>query len=734
MKKLVLLKFAVILSACLFVLGCPGEEDSALNTPTVDNSENQFAGKILILQAYGNGNGGSPEGVSHSFVELYNVTNNAISLNGISLYYADGHRDTEEGFADNADKSWKKIALSGTIPAKGSFLILGKKHADTTSTRYKIEDTYRDIYDDNLVLSRRAFKVAIIESTAELTVQNPFNTDGAGTIMDGYIDMVGAANTYPDTDSIYGFELYPARCSASAAVRRGSLTDTNDNSADFIAARYGATSGNNISLTDEELEVCYPRKSSAGSWNPFESPSLPQQPPPTEAGEPSEYAGKLLILQIGAGNNDDSSNVTRSFVELYNSSNETINLEDITLQYAEGTNVSANAETDGKWQKIELNGEIEAGRSFLVFGEKISTMPKPALDFDGDNYADMYVPTFRLNNRAVKVALIEGTDTLTVQNPFNMNAEKEKAAGYIDMIGVVNDATTDQILGLEGELSFITGQYRITKQVGVRRTSLTDTDVNSDDFRTVTYTSLTIGQKEVMRPKNHAHGAWDPFAEPVEPPPPETPIAESLMILQANTHGNASGGFAKSLVELYNNSDDEIDLDAGNYYLHIGDNNDPGWTNVIKLTGTIPSKCSYLIVSNNATGNATPRAVLPVADQEADFVLTNDGFKVLLMINKDEILTVANPSAEVSLFDNYIDMLCISTSKGFEQVGASQSRPQITRRNSLTDNNKNSTDFTQTDIRTTAMSNDQLYKYWPRNSTMGEWNPITGLPQIDPAP
>jgi len=566
-------------------------------------------------------------------------------------------------------------------------------------------------------------------------VQNPF-TDNSGKQIAGYIDMVGAANDYQNRDLIFGFEEAPARNSASQAVRRKDLTDTDNNSTDFTSARYATTDGG---FTDEELEVRKPRNSSAGSWNPFAAPKDEYDGlPPTTVGTASAHAGKLLILQIGASA-DDENNISHSFVELYNAGTASINLSGFTLQYAAGTKAAGGADRDGKWEKIDLSGTIEAGRSFLILGAKRSTSANPALNIAA-NYGDMNIGTFKLDNRAVKVALIQSANLLTVQNPFNMDGSGGKAAGYVDMIGVIND-NTDQILGWEGSAADKpagTSTFRITKQMGVRRTSLTDSDVNKNDFATVTYAGLPPARKEIMRPKNRANGSWDPFAEPaVDDGSPK------LMILQANTHGNNNGGaagFAKSLVELYNNTDSPIDLGTGNYYLHIGgvSSNTDSWTNVIKLQGTIPAYSSFLVVSNNSTSNATPRAVLPAADQEADFVLSNDGFKVAIMRNQSATLSVANPFGEASLSADYVDMLGVGNStNGFETARASASRPQGPRRTSLTDTDNNNADFATVDYRgiqtgSNGMPNDQLYKYWPRNSTSGAWNPITGLPKVDP--
>jgi len=261
MKKQILIAFIIVLG--LFFSGCPSGDD---------NGKKPDFEKILVFQAYGTGEQGGA-GVNRSFVELYNPGNKQIMLAGITLWFANGTRTNTipEGSPSPAvvDSEWKSIELSGAIPAKGSFLILGPEKG--SSANLIIAEADNDIYSSSFVLSNRAFKVALIESrtTLNASIQNPFDTDGNGTKVAGYIDMVGAANEYtpptdPDQgeDTIYGFETAPARNSASQAVRRKDLNDTDDNSKDFIAARYNGMSA-------DEMSLRRPRNSAHGAWDPF---------------------------------------------------------------------------------------------------------------------------------------------------------------------------------------------------------------------------------------------------------------------------------------------------------------------------------------------------------------------------------------------------------------------------------------------------------------------------------
>jgi hypothetical protein len=706
-------------------------------------TQDTLAEKLLILQAYGSSS--DAVGVSHSFVELYNTTSNAINLTGITLYYADGTRGLPK--ADN-DGDWKKLALTGSIPAKASYLILGPKQ--NTSGRYQVPVNSGDINNSSFMLSNRSFKVVLIRNDATLTAQNPFNMDGKGAKAAGYIDMVGAANDpthATNPDQILGFETAPARNSASEAVRRKDLNDTNNNSTDFIAARYALTGSG--AFTDEMLELRKPRNSKVGEWDPFaeleeepgeepgEDPG--EEPPPegliVEAGTQDSLAGKLLILQA-YGSSSDAAGVSHSFVELYNTTNTAIPLAGITLYYADGTRGLPKADKDGDWKKLALTGSIPAGASYLILGPRQS--PTAARYQIPDNYGDINDPGFTLGNRSFKVAIIHNDAKLIAQNPFNMGSGA-KAAGYIDMVGAANDldhaTNPDQILGFE------TAPARNSASEAVRRINLTDTDNNrgpsttypsaTGDFTSLRYATgtgtISAELLEVRKPRNSTACAWNPFAEPL--PPPEG--TERLMILQANTYGNNNGGaagFGKSLVELYNNTNNNIDFNTDTYYLHIGDGTT--WTSAIKLAGVIPARSSFLIVTTKETEvNATPRAALPIADQEADFAIANNNFKVALMKNQAS-LSVDNPFTESSLTSDYVDMLGVGTANGFETQAASTSRPQGPRRTSLADTDNNKEDFAQADYRgqsgSNGMSDEDLLKYWPRNSAAGAWDPITG--------
>ena len=503
-----------------------------------------------------------------------------------------------------------------------------------------------------------------------------------------------------------------------------------------------------------------------GTCNNSTSPSSPPVDPGVVGKAP------LLIWQVGSGRDGA---VSHSFVELYNPTAIKVSLQGYTLWYS-------RSEGGDDWENIALTGSIPPGRSFFILGRPgiIGGMQEPNIPgvegngarlvlatYSGYNppqalsvpfleanppykpvypviggkdfSADMYCPEMVLSNNQFKVALIYGTETLDgVANPFNIDGYGTKVDGYIDLLGAINGTSIDACEG--------TVMPKISKQQSACRVFVDDTDDNSVDFTNIDYqtTGTTDFQVLLYRPKGTRYGAWKPLSK--------IKGTEGLMILQANTYGNnngmdqtppspTGGGFARSLVELYNNTGTAIDLNAGNYYLHIGTAG--AWTNAIKLTGSVPAHSSFLIVDNTDPGvagtnmNATPRAILPEADQSENFVINNKDFKVAVLKNQST-LSVDNPFGNPGLTSDYVDMLGVGTANGYEGAAAKASRPQGPRRVSLVDTNSNISDFQQADFRGRTASGKQgiadaeLYKFWPRNSSSGVWDPISGMPVINP--
>jgi hypothetical protein len=248
--------------------------------------------------------------------------------------------------------------------------------------------------------------------------------------------------------------------------------------------------------------------------------------PETEAGDPGELAGNLIILQAAAVAGGTGNNANRTFVELHNRSNAAISLDGLSLQYALGQGYT--------WNVIPLSGNIPAGHSFLILG--IVGYAGARLELpDGD--ADMLIEDFQLNNRAFRLALMEGTVPLTVHNPSDLSHDgidlrhdmpaanatepsgatvgTEIAAGLIDLLGVVNTRADDRDImhGAKGHPA-----YRISNQTSIRRANLNAPTNNFNDFTGLRWAAPTSGeplavaddQLAVFRPRNLEYGAWAP--------------------------------------------------------------------------------------------------------------------------------------------------------------------------------------------------------------------------------
>ena len=239
----------------------PDEPDPDPDTdPPPDNA---LLGKALILQTYGTGNK-TDGGVSHSFIELYNKSDEVLNLDGYSLQYSTG------------GASWKTLDLSGkTIPAGHSFLVMGKQmnnQAENTGRLQLAEADADLIWMDEtgpLQIDNNAYKMLLVKTLSPVTAVNPFNTNGSGKKCDGYVDFLGT-NDSDETKNIDGFEgaadKAPFYASKGKSVRRVDLNDTDDNAFDFERVEWRLNQTETISQTD--FDALKPRGVKNGPWNP----------------------------------------------------------------------------------------------------------------------------------------------------------------------------------------------------------------------------------------------------------------------------------------------------------------------------------------------------------------------------------------------------------------------------------------------------------------------------------
>ena len=746
MKKINITMIAIvaILFSCVFMTGCSNSN----NDDTKPTDKHQAVGNVLILQAYGNAGDSSPAGVSHSFVELYNISDEDINLSGVSLYFANG----KSGTGVTEDEAWKSIALTGTIPAKGSFLILGKKHDNLNSTRYTITDSYGDINDNNLSLNRRGFKVAIISDSTKLTVQNPFNFTN-GKPVSGYIDMVGAVNnpSAATPDNIFGYEYAPARCSASVAVRRINLTDTDDNSEDFEEIRY-ASDG----ITNEMLEVRRPRKASDGTWDPFASPI-----PPDTTGV--DYT-KLKLNEV-SGVGDDP----EKFYELINTGTKNISLFGCQIYYnANGTTGGTLPIGKGNLTWTGLSTQIaQAGQLFSLIGRDNPSGKSPGSFTTGLTAGRILIITLEDPDGNEIDKIIRSSDTGDYAFTNKSFARIPDGTGDFYFATPTPNATNGTLAvgltKLPNDPPFISNFDREPSSVtstDIVTVSATVTTIATSTISTVVlqWTLDGVAQSDInMTKSGNVYSAEIPAQEAdaivtykvcatnnlnetnstvMQNYTVISAVEEIIKLLILQAGASTNGAISHNFVELYNAGNVDVDLTGYSLQYANGGATDGAWS-IINLSGTLPKNCSYLILGNKWSGTRSDEAKYgDITDNSGDinasFSLSNNGFKVVLMSNTT-MLTDQNPfdiDNNGTKANGYIDMLgavngTSNSVHGFETAVMTKiSKQQTARRTSLVDTDNNNNDFTNIDYR--ASGNVQEFQY-PKTITFGAWNPITGV-------
>ena len=182
---------------------------------------------VVINQVYG----GSDDGYAdHSFIELYNPTDEAVDLNGWSVQY----RPSADG--SHAD-SWQVLTLTGSIAAKGYYLIrCGAVTSPSGSFAVPQGDAEWDA-----VLHNKGLSVALLKNSVPLTDAFSGDITAEGFALPvGFVDLAavqGNDNTPDQAPPAYE-AAYAGIQSKKKAVRRVNFADTDNNAADFEEVNY----------------------------------------------------------------------------------------------------------------------------------------------------------------------------------------------------------------------------------------------------------------------------------------------------------------------------------------------------------------------------------------------------------------------------------------------------------------------------------------------------------------
>ena len=151
---------------------------------------------------------------------------------------------------------------------------------------------------------------------------------------------------------------------------------------------------------------------------------------------------KLDINEVYCGGEDANENsmgyASHNFVELANLTFEDLDLEGLSLQYAE----------NGKgWRVLPLHGVIKQGSTFLIRGAQCSNPNSPTTKIHVDKFdMEWYVDDTNLikfSTDSAKFYLMIGTAQYGSVNPYGNNQVNTDAIGYIDLVGISGAKSAD---------------------------------------------------------------------------------------------------------------------------------------------------------------------------------------------------------------------------------------------------------------------------------------------------
>ncbi|MCL2042996.1 MAG: CotH kinase family protein [Treponema sp.] len=444
--------FALIALISVFLASCPDSpQHNTTNGKEIEIEQpnpSRFLGSVVILQAFGTGNN-TDAGVSHSFIELYNKSDETVSLSGHTLQYSEG------------GSSWKVLSLEGkSIPPESSFLILGRRTTNRNDIeRYgllQLNEADADMRwmdgTDYLRMSNRNFKIFLVESTEALTIVNPFDVDRnrTGKKAKGYADLLGS-NDNDGTVNIDAFETSnlsdpsvrgPYLASKGKSVRRIDLNDTDDNNRDFVRVEWRQRQSDIDTgevLSADDFEALRPRSTKDGAWNPvhFRDP----------VGSNNATIGLLVI----GGVSTDPGTPAASFSAVTGPGS--VDLAG-TVAGAASVEITLAAGATFKTAKVSGSGTPEWNNSI-----------SPAYSFSDGDFLYIEVTSRNGNTRQVykiTVSVMQVSSTVTVNGSYNLilnsaipqqrvviEAYKSVTETSRELVSAVNASMTDQTWAMQ---------------------------------------------------------------------------------------------------------------------------------------------------------------------------------------------------------------------------------------------------------------------------------------------
>ncbi|WP_243696948.1 ExeM/NucH family extracellular endonuclease [Labedella endophytica] len=203
---------------------------------------------VVISEAFLNG-GSNGAAYTHKFVELYNPTDAAISLDGMSIQYRSAAGDANPSGV---------YALSGSVAAGGYYLVQGTSNGSAGAALPAADATL----PGNMSFAGAGGTIFLADQATVLTAPPTGSIVGN----DAIVDLVGYG-----TSKTFETAAAPA-ASVTTSIARTAGADTDSNAADFVA---GAPTPTNAAGTAPEEP---------------EEPGEPEPEEPVEPGEPITIA------------------------------------------------------------------------------------------------------------------------------------------------------------------------------------------------------------------------------------------------------------------------------------------------------------------------------------------------------------------------------------------------------------------------------------------------------------
>lgn len=215
----------------------------------------------------------------------------------------------------------------------------------------------------------------------------------------------------------------------------------------------------------------------------------------TEAGR---FKG-LIINKVYGGGAKDSNNtpVSHGFVELYNTTDFTINLKGLSLQYGEYLR---------PWEVLPLRGEVKPYSSFLVRCAQHSDPYRKLtrvkiMDFDmGWNVA--------VSDGGYKLYLKVGTEPSMFENPANTDGNWTKESGYINLFAVGGEDVIRIVDGYEKTYLHLANKNRMTKRKYSEDLIFAFSNTGDNGYD-IDFIDMRTADLEVFAPRSSKYGQWD---------------------------------------------------------------------------------------------------------------------------------------------------------------------------------------------------------------------------------